>query len=367
MTTNNISLRRLPAEWEAHEAVLLAWPHLDTDWAYMLQEARDCFDNIIRAISARERVIVVGPPGESRQSFEARGFDSDCVTYIEMPTNDTWARDFGPVTVEQIMTAGPENSQTSGSTLLSLDFKFNAWGMKFAADKDNLITRHLCDTIGRSGKPLLPPYANCQGFVLEGGSIESDGCGTLLTTAECLLSPNRNAQLSEQQIRDYLAETLGVTHQLWLRHGAMAGDDTDSHIDTLARLAPDDTILYVGAFTPEGETVEELALMAEELRELRTPEGRPYNLIELPLPSPVFDENGQQLPATYANYLVGPGAVYLPVYGQKRPDKLAEMTLRVAYPTHEIVPIDCRALIRQHGSLHCVTMQLPHLNCWVDN
>ncbi|MBD5271577.1 MAG: agmatine deiminase family protein [Bacteroides sp.] len=357
MTTNNISLRRLPAEWEPHEAVLLAWPHLDTDWAYMIDEARDCFADIISAISARERVIVVGPSGESRESFDARNFDPHAVTYIEMPTNDTWARDFGPITIEQIQASSGDSAST-----LSLDFKFNAWGMKFAADKDNLITRRLCDTAGSDGRSLLPPLINCQGFVLEGGSIESDGCGTLLTTAECLLSPNRNAQLSEQQIRDYLADQLGITHQLWLSHGALAGDDTDSHIDTLARLAPDDTILYVGAVTPEGDTIPELALMAEQLRGFLTPEGHPYNLIELPLPSPVYDENGEQLPATYANYLLGPTAVYLPVYSQPLPDRLAEMTLRVAYPDREIVPVDCRALIRQHGSLHCVTMQLPVCN-----
>lgn len=341
-----VPARRLPAEWEHHDAVLLAWPHRHTDWEYMLDEAVDCFSRLIRAISAREKVIVVGPAGVCRESFDACGFDPRMVTFIDIPTNDTWARDFGPITVEECDINSPHRH-------MALDFKFNAWGMKFAADKDNLITRRLMQAPNIGAE-----YVNRQGFVLEGGSIESDGLGTLLTTAECLLSPNRNGQMTEEEIRAYLERELGATHQLWLRHGGMAGDDTDSHIDTLARLAPEDTILYVGATTPEGDTVEELALMAEELRTLRTPGGNPYNLVELPLPSPIYDENGEQLPATYANYLVCPTAIYLPVYGQPLTDRHAELALRVAYPDREIVPVDCRALIRQHGSLHCVTMQL---------
>lgn len=339
--------RRLPAEWEHSQAILLAWPHADTDWHYMLDDARACFADIIRAISARQHVIAVGPAELCRESFDACGFDSAKVSFIDIPTNDTWARDFGPLTISVTPSGGNPEWH-------ALDFKFNAWGLKFAADRDNLINSRLWAKVC----PALPLH-NRLDFVLEGGSIETDGRGTLLTTAECLLSPNRNGALSEQQIRHRLEQEFGFTHQLWLRHGSMAGDDTDSHIDTLARLAPDDTILYTGSVTPEGDSVESLAMMAEELRGFRTPGGQPYNLIELPLPSPVYDEDGHQLPATYANYLVGPGAVYLPVYGQPLTDRRARMTLAVAYPDRDIIPIDCRALIRQHGSLHCVTMQLP--------
>ena len=226
--------------------------------------------------------------------------------------------------------------------------------MKFAADKDNLITTRLA-LKGR----LNAEYVNRMGFVLEGGSIETDGHGTLLTTAECLLSPNRNGEMNEEEIRKYLADNLGLTHQLWLRHGGMAGDDTDSHIDTLARLAPHDTILYTGSTDREGHTVESLAMMREGLADMRTRAGNPFNLIELPLPSPIYDENGMQLPATYANYLVSPDMICLPVYGQPANDLLAEQTFKIVYPDHEIIPVDCRALIKQHGSLHCVTMQLP--------
>lgn len=333
---------RLPAEWESHDCVLMAWPHEETDWAYMLQEARECFAEIVRAISGHECVILAGPGQLCRKSIEECGFDPSRVRFEDIPTNDTWARDFGPITVE------------AEGSLRALDFKFNAWGMKFAADKDNLITTRLA-LKGR----LNAEYVNRMGFVLEGGSIETDGHGTLLTTAECLLSPNRNGEMNEEEIRKYLADNLGFTHQLWLRHGGMAGDDTDSHIDTLARLAPHDTILYTGSTDREGHTVESLAMMREELADMRTRAGNPFNLIELPLPSPIYDENGMQLPATYANYLVSPDMICLPVYGQPANDLLAEQTLKIVYPDHKIIPVDCRALIKQHGSLHCVTMQLP--------
>lgn len=346
MTTNSLDETsgpvRLPAEWEEHECVLLAWPHEHTDWAYMLDEARECIASIVRAVSAHECVLLVGPADLCRESVEACGFDASRVRFADIPTNDTWARDFGPITVE------------CACALHAIDFKFNAWGMKFAADKDNLVNTHL------ALKGLFnAEYVNRLGFVLEGGSIESDGRGTLLTTAECLLSPNRNGEMSEAGIRDYLSCTLGFTHQLWLHHGALAGDDTDSHIDTLARLAPHDTILYIGATDSHGVTVDTLAAMRDELSTFRTREGQPFNLVELPLPDPVYDEDGMQLPATYANYLVSHRAVYLPVYSQPANDLLAEQTLKIVYPDHEIVPVDCRALIRQHGSLHCVTMQLP--------
>lgn len=346
MTTNNLDEFskpvRLPAEWEEHDCVLMAWPHEHTDWIYMLDEARECVASIVRAISMHECVLLVGPAGLCHESVKACAFDPSRVRFVDIKTNDTWARDFGPITVE------------TASGLHALDFKFNAWGMKFAADKDNLITTHLA-----LNGIFNAEYVNRLNFVLEGGSIESDGCGSLLTTAECLLSPNRNGGMSESDIRSYLGHTLGFTHQLWLHHGALAGDDTDSHIDTLARLAPHDTIIYIGSVDSQGHEVTALTAMRDELRTFRTRDGRPFNLVELPLPDPVYDEDGMQFPATYANYLVSHQAIYLPTYSQPANDRLAVQTLKIVYPDHDIVPIDCRALIRQHGSLHCVTMQLP--------
>lgn len=234
------------------------------------------------------------------------------------------------------------------------DFKFNAWGLKFAADKDNLITRNLYQKGALRGE-----YLNYLGFVLEGGSIESDGRGTLLTTSECLLSPNRNGEMSRDEIGRYLADRFNLDKVLWLDHGYLAGDDTDSHIDTLARLAPDDTIIYVGCDDTADEHYESLLAMKRQLAGMTTKEGRPFNLIELPLPDAVYDEDGMRLPATYANFLILNESVLMPSYGQPKKDLLASQILKIAFPGREIRMIDCRALIKQHGSLHCVTMQLP--------
>ncbi len=335
------SLRRFPAEWERHDCVLLAWPHEETDWTYILPDARRCIAEIVKALSVDECVMLVGPAELCLPSIRGQGFDPKRVKFVDMPTNDTWARDFGALTVE-----------VDGSLRL-LDFKFNGWGLKFAADKDNLISSRLAG-LGHFAAPM----ENRLNFVLEGGSVESDGEGTLLTTAECLLSPNRNGQWGREEISAYLADAFGFTHQLFLYHGALLGDDTDSHIDTLARLAPHDTILYCGAGEPENPNHAELLKMQEELTTLRTPTGMPYNLIELPLPDKI-EIDGEVLPATYANFLITPTRILLPVYGQPRKDFLAAQTLKIAFPDHEVVAIDCTPLIRQHGSLHCVTMQFP--------
>ncbi len=346
MTTNDkesASSRRLPAEWEDHDTVMMAWPHAATDWNYMLDEAKDCFFNIIKEIAANEKVLLVGPE-QPDAKYMKELYDKDLlgnIIFAEVPTDDTWARDFGPITVEN-----------ADGSLTGLDFTFNGWGGKFAAGKDNAVNGRVA-SLGLSGNPEKVD------FVLEGGSIESDGRGTLLTTSRCLLSPTRNPSMTKGEIEDLLCRELGADHILWLDHGALSGDDTDSHIDTLARLAPDDTIIYTGPGGEEDPDHEELLLMREEIRGLRTREGNPFNLIELPLPSPVYDGDGMQLPATYANYLVAPGHIYMPVYGQAAKDKLAAQMLRIAYPDHKVVKIDCRALVQQHGSLHCVTMQIP--------
>ncbi len=335
--------QRLPAEWEEQDGVMLAWPHRDTDWAYMLDEVTECFTRIAKAIADEEKVLIVAPDVEvPRGCLASAGAKMDNVIFVTSPTNDTWARDFGPI------------SLTGCGRVAFCDFKFNAWGLKFAADKDNLVTSFLY----KKGA-LRGDYVNCLGFVLEGGSIESDGKGTLLTTSECLLSPNRNGGMSRDEIERWLIERFNLRKVLWLDHGYLAGDDTDSHIDTLARLAPNDTILYVGCDDPSDEHYESLQLMKRQLMEMTTPDGDRFNLIELPLPDAVYDEDGMRLPATYANFLVMNRSVLMPSYGQHQKDILASQILKIAFPDHEIKMIDCRALIKQHGSLHCVTMQLP--------
>lgn len=333
---------RLPAEWEPHGAVMLSWPHKDTDWAPVLDEAIDCFVEIAKAIAREETLIVVAPDVEEpRRVLDCEKLPNR-ILYLTVPTNDTWARDFGPITVER-----------DGNPVIC-DFKFNGWGLKFPADKDNLITRAMCNTGLLRGR-----YSNELSFVLEGGSIESDGQGTLMTTSQCLLSPNRNGAMSRDEIEEYLKSRFGLDRVLWLDYGALEGDDTDSHIDTLARLAPNDTILYVGTDDVTDSHYDELNKMKLQLQSFETASGQPYNLIELPLPDAVYDEEGNRLPATYANFLIMNHSILMPVYRQPQKDELAAQIIKIAFPDHQVVKIDCSVLIKQHGSLHCVTMQVP--------
>lgn len=332
----------LPAEWAPQRGVQLTWPHAQTDWSYMLEEVQACFANIAREIARRELLLIVTPEPEQVRQQISGSVNMDNVRFMQCDTNDTWARDHGPITL----------IDPDGRPLL-FDFKFNGWGLKFAADKDNLITRRTLEA-----GLLQGTYVNRLNFALEGGSIESDGRGTLLTTSECLLSPNRNGQMSRAEIEAYLKEQFNLRQVLWLDHGYLAGDDTDSHVDTLARLCPDDTIAYVRCTDTADEHYEALHLMEEQLKTFRTPEGKPYRLLPLPMADAIV-EDGERLPATYANFLVMNGAVLYPTYNQPANDAQAAQVLQEAFPGREVVGIDCRALIRQHGSLHCVTMQYP--------
>lgn len=332
----------LPAEWAPQRGVQLTWPHAQTDWSYMLEEVQACFANIAREIARRELLLIVTPEPEQVRQQISGSVNMDNVRFMQCDTNDTWARDHGPITL----------IDPDGRPLL-FDFKFNGWGLKFAADKDNLITRRTLEA-----GLLQGTYVNRLNFALEGGSIESDGRGTLLTTSECLLSPNRNGQMSRAEIEAYLKEQFNLRQVLWLDHGYLAGDDTDSHVDTLARLCPDDTIAYVRCTDTADEHYEALHLMEEQLKTFRTPEGKPYRLLPLPMADAIV-EDGERLPATYANFLVMNGAVLYPTYNQPANDAQTAQVLQEAFPGREVVGIDCRALIRQHGSLHCVTMQYP--------
>ena len=336
------TIKRLPAEWEKQDAVLIAWPHELTDWSYMLDDVRRCYADIAGAIVRHANLIIAAPDCSDARKALAN-LPQDKIRYYDIDTNDTWARDFGALT-----------TVTDDGRFIFNDFKFNGWGLKFAANLDNLITRRLYDHDIFNGS-----YNNCLGFVLEGGSVESDGQGTILTTSECLLSPNRNGDMTRDMIARRLCDVFGAKRVLWLDNGALEGDDTDSHIDTLARLAPGDTIIYVGCDDPDDSHYDCLKAMEKEILALRRPDGLPYNAVALPLPDPIYDEDGERLPATYANFLILNDAVLLPVYNQERKDMLARQMMKIVFPDHEIIPVDCRALIRQHGSLHCVTMQFP--------
>ncbi len=334
--------RRLPAEWERQDAVLLGWPHAGTDWADTLDLVLPVFIGIAREISRFEPVIIPAPdPASVRSQLAEAGVCMDRICVYGVPTNDTWARDFGPITVLQ-----------DGAPVL-LDFGFNGWGLKFRACDDNQITARL-QQAGAFGNAVR----EVPGLVLEGGSLESDGAGTLLTTSACLLEANRNPQLNRAELEQRLRQHLGVDRVLWLEHGYLAGDDTDSHVDTLARLAPNDAIVYQSCDDPQDEHYAELAAMAAELAALRTADGHPFVRFPLPWPEPCYAEDGHRLPATYANFLVLNDAVLVPVYGLPQ-DEAALAVIHRAFPDRAVVAVPCRQLIEQHGSLHCVTMQIP--------
>lgn len=330
-------------EWVDIDGVMLALPHEDTDWNYILPEAISQYKLLVESI-AREniRVILLCPDKEvAEKIFDPRLKDN--ISFIEMVYNDTWTRDYGPITI------------LKHGDLRCLDFGFNGWGLKFPADKDNQVNRRLKEkSVFTKGI-----YRNETAFILEGGSIDTDGEGTILTTSKCLCSPNRNGYLSKHEADLQLRKRLGGQHILFLDYGALIGDDTDSHIDTLARMAPDNIILFTGCKDIDDPQFEELLKMRAQLSMFRNAEGNPYNLVELPLPSAIFDENGERLPATYANYLVTEKVIFMPTYRQPEKDELAMQTIRIAFPNHKIVGVDCTVLIRQHGSLHCATMQLP--------
>ena len=318
------------AEWEHQSMVQLTWPHEGTDWAPILDEITAVYDEMAREISKREPLLIVD------NILQPKGRSVACI-----PHNDTWARDHGFITVED--TSFDQKSKA----LVLLDFCFNGWGEKFEATLDNQINKHLYDQGFVKGT-----YEDHLDFVLEGGSIESDGKGTVFTTECCLMAPHRNQPLTKEEVENRLKEWLGAERIVWLQHGSLIGDDTDGHIDTLVRICPNDTLLYTGGDKDHPD----LAEMEKELQELRTLDGKPYRLLKLPLPRPIYDE-GDRLPATYANYLVINGAVLVPTYNQPDLDAEALRIIGEAFPDREMVGIDCRAVIKQHGSLHCCTMQ----------
>ena len=314
----------MPAEWERQSAVQLTMPHEHTDWAPILPEILAVYEEMRREISKREPLIIVDG----------------------IPHNDTWARDHGFITC---LTPNPSPIGEGDEKVILLDFKFNGWGEKFPAELDNEINRHLYERGLVKGL-----YEDHLDFVLEGGSIESDGKGTIFTTTCCLMAPHRNQPLTQPEIEERLKEYLGAERIVWLNHGSLIGDDTDGHIDTLVRIAPDDTLIYTGGDSDHPDLVE----MEKELMELRTMEGKRYRLLKLPLPRPIYDTSAiNRLPATYANYLVINGAVLVPTYNQSDLDAEAMRIIGEAFPDREIVGIDCRAVVQQHGSLHCCTMQ----------
>ena len=333
---------RLPAEWEPQSAVLIAWPHAHTDWAERLAAVESTYIALALAITRFQPLLIVvvdaGLQAHVETLLRAAGHDLARARFVQLPYDDTWLRDSGPITLR-----GAAGFQLN-------DFRFTGWGGKFHAAQDDALVAGLVDagTFTCARRQRID-------WALEGGAIESDGAGTLLTTWRCLAQ--RHPGQSREQLGATLRETLHAERVLWLDHGYLQGDDTDAHIDTLARFAPDDRIVYQACDDASDPHHAELAAMAAELAALRTADGRGYALHPLPWPQPIMDD-GRRLAASYANYLVVNDAVLVPAYGDAV-DAEAARRIGAAHPGREVVPIPCRPLIWQNGSLHCITMQLP--------
>ncbi len=333
---------RLPAEWEPQAGVIIAWPHQATDWAPRLGQIESAYTTLASAISRFETLIVCVADASVREraaaQLSAAGARTERVRFVEAEYDDTWLRDSGPITL------------SDGAAFRLLDFRFTGWGGKFDAERDDrLIQRLISRGVFRAASHRRIDWA------LEGGAIESDGNGTILTTWRCL--HQRHPQAEREEMTRLLMTSLGADRVLWLDHGYLEGDDTDAHIDTLARFAPGDAIVFQSCNDMADPHFDTLARMREELTALRTVDGQPYRLHALPWPRAIID-GGRRLAASYANYLVVNGAVLMPAYGDPA-DAAAADVIAAAHPDRVVVPIDARPLIWQNGSVHCLTMQVP--------
>ena len=339
---------RLAAEWAPQGAVLMAWPHADSDWAPIMEQAEPVFRAIALAILADEDLIVCcrndSQAAEIKRLLTLESASQNAggtVHVVAVPTNDTWARDFGPLTL------------SDGTASHLVDPRFNAWGNKFESALDNDVNQ-LLHRGGLYGALPMDPMD----LVVEGGALETDGEGTLLATRPCVLNPNRNGDVDTGWIEDRLRTHLGLERFLWLDHGALEGDDTDGHIDTLARFCGPGHIVYQACDERGDSHYTELQAMARELSALERADGTAYRLTGLPWPDPVHAADGRRLPATYANFLITNQAVLVPTYGVPQDDAACRI-LGSCFPGRRITPVQCRPLLEQRGSLHCLTMQLP--------
>lgn len=337
-------MKMLP-EWAPQDAILLAWPHRKTDWAPMLTEVQRTYCDIIDQITRFEPVVLLVPEDTEEYAMISTELRSRCLL-ITCPTNDTWCRDYGPLSL-----------QSSDGKRGIVDFTFNAWGGKFVSTLDNEVVRRLVS------ENIFAPdvsYLDNLDLTLEGGALECNGSGLLLTTKQCIEDPLRNPENYQAPlVYKELLKRLGLTDYCSLAVEALPGDDTDGHIDTIVRFVDQDTILYIAPNDPSSQSFDALSQLEKALKEL----ARQYTTLRLiPLPD-VGDfsshyEGGSLIPATYANFLIVNGALLLPTYGRST-DRIAIHTMRHVVPNLEVVPIDCSILLEQHGSLHCISMQIP--------
>lgn len=322
-------MKRFIAEFEEQSFTQIIFPHAKSDWIDYLQEAQNTFVNIINEIIKYQKCLVVC---DEVESVKKHFLEDKNLYFIEYQTNDTWARDCSVLCLQE-----DENINL-------LDFTFTGWGGKFDASKDNAMSQAIANYYSKKVQTI--------DFILEGGGVESNGAGIILTTSECVLNKNRNHTLTSERITQNLKSFLGASEILYLNHGYLAGDDTDSHIDTLARFVDEKTIMYVKCNDEKDEHYKELKLMEEELQAMAKTHN--FTLIALPMTEAVYYDD-ERIPATYANFLFVNGAVIVPTYNVKEDAEALEI-FRKTFQNKEIVGVDCSVLIRQHGSLHCVTM-----------
>jgi agmatine/peptidylarginine deiminase len=307
---------RFPAEWEKHKAIIMSYPHSKSDWDKYFDEIIEFYDEFIDIVSFYEEVFLIC------NEFHRKRFKNSKVFIAQ--TNDTWVRDYGVMSVE-----------TSKGIKL-LDFTFNGWGLKYPANYDNLVNRKIFNT-----KKI--------DFVLEGGAIQTNGKGVILTTEKNQLEKNRNPNYTKKMIEKKFFEYFGAKKVLWLKNGTLEGDETDSHIDLLARFISEDTIAYVECEDREYKFFEEFEKMKEEILQ--------FGFKTIPLPWAKAEYNGKKLPATYANFIFLNNALVFPTYGISN-DKVAEKIFKSLFPNRDIIGIDCNVLIREGGALHCSVMEL---------
>ena len=336
---------RMPAEWAPHRGTWLSWPHKEASWPGKFGPVPAIFAALVRTLADREEVHinVAGPAMEAavRSLLTDAGADTGNVFFHANPTNDAWCRDHGPIFIER---AGAGRREQA-----IVDWGYNAWGGKYPPyDLDDVVPSRIGEELGL---PVFHP-----GIVMEGGSIDVNGRGTLLTTEACLLNPNRNPQLDRAGIERHLGDYLGVSKILWLGDG-IVGDDTDGHVDDLTRFVDERTVVTAVEDDPSDENYEPLQANLERLRSMSDQDGQPLRVVPLPMPR-ALHHDGQRLPASYANFYIANGVVVVPTYDPPR-DEAALAVLAGAFPGREIVGIDCTDLVWGLGAFHCVTQQWP--------
>ncbi len=339
---------RMPAEWERHEATWLSWPHKEESWPGAFEPIPGIFVEITRHLATSELVRINVTDEEFaarvRELLRRSGIDLSAIRVHLIPTNDAWVRDHGPIYVVREIEGRRERA--------IIDWNYNAWGGKYPPyDLDDAVPARIAEEMGER---LFQP-----GIVMEGGALDVNGCGTLITTESCLLNPNRNPQLSREQIESCLKDYLGASHILWLGEGIL-GDDTDGHVDELTRFVGPETVVTALEDDPTDENYGPLRENYERLRRMKNQDGRPLRILTLPMPGPVY-HGEQRLPASYANFYIANKVVLAPTYRHEN-DARALALLQELFPDRRVIGIDCTDLVWGLGAIHCVTQQQPA--CW---